>query len=234
MGQLNLALFVGEQKSFRPLQDAEAPALKTGGMFSAANAFATSFDSDHLNMSIVQKRMEQADGVAAAADTGDEQIRLPTFAFENLMTRLNANDALKITNHHGVRMRPEDRAQYIMGGAHVRDPVAHRFVDRFLKRGLPSCDRNNFRAEKFHTRDVERLAFHIDLAHVNHALAPEASGDRGGGDAMLAGTRIGDDAALAHSLRQQNLSEGIVDFVRAGVEQVFALQINFRARELVG
>ena len=51
---------------------------------------------------------------------------------------------------------------------------------------------------------------------------------------MLAGTRLGDDAALAHSLRQQNLSEGIVDFVRAGVEQVFALQIDFRARELLG
>src|SRR5206468_804954 len=234
MGQLDLALFVGEQKSFRPLQNAEAPALKTGGVFSAANAFATSFNSDHSNMSIVQKRMEQANGVAAAADTGDEQIWQTTFAFENLMARLNANDALKIADHHGVRVGAENRAQYIMSGAHVRDPVAHRFVDRFLERGLPSCDRNNFRAEKFHARDVERLAFHIDPAHVNHALAPEASGDGGSSNAMLAGTCLGDDAALAHSLRQQNLSEGIVDFVRAGVEQVFALQINFRARELVG
>src|SRR6266404_1976330 len=173
MGQLDLALFVGEQKSFRPLQNAEAPALKTGGVFSAANAFATSFNSDHSNMSIVQKRMEQANGVAAAADTGDEQIRQTTFAFENLMARLNANDSLKIADHHGVRMGAENRAQYIMSGAHVRDPVAHRFVDRFLERGLPSCDRNNFRAEKFHARDVERLAFHIDPAHVNHALAPK-------------------------------------------------------------
>src|SRR5204862_361966 len=109
MGQLDLALFVGEQKSLRPLQDAETPALKTGGMFSAANAFATSFNSDHLNMSIAQKRMEQADGVAAAADTGDKKIRRPTFAFENLMARLDANDALKITDHHWVRGQ-RDRA----------------------------------------------------------------------------------------------------------------------------
>src|SRR5438105_14253737 len=100
MGQLDLALFVGEQKSFGPLQDAEAPALKTGGMFSAANTFATSFNSDHLNMSIVQKRLEQADGAAAAADAGDKQIRRPTFAFENLMARLSANDPLTITDHH--------------------------------------------------------------------------------------------------------------------------------------
>src|SRR5207248_10174742 len=98
MGQLDLALFVGEQKSLRPLQDAEAPALKTGGMFSATNAFATSCNSDHLNMSIAQKRMEQADGVAGAADTGVKQIRRTTFAFESLMARLSSNDALRMTD----------------------------------------------------------------------------------------------------------------------------------------
>src|ERR1700745_2497990 len=114
IGQLDLALFVGGEKSLRPLKNAEAPALKTGGVFSAANAFATSFNSDHSNMSIVQKRMEQANGVAAAADTGDEQIRQTSFAFENLMARLNANDALKIADHHGVRVGAENRAQYIM------------------------------------------------------------------------------------------------------------------------
>src|SRR6267378_5655143 len=198
MGQLDLALFVGEQKSFRPLQNAEAPALKTGGVFSAANAFATSFNSDHSNMSIVQKRMEQANGVAAAADTGDEQIRQTTFAFENLMARLNANDALKIAHHHGVRMGTEDRAQYIMSGAHVRDPIAHRFVDRFFERGLAGGDWNNFRAEKFHARDVQRLPFHIDLAHINHAFATEPGGDRGTGNAVLTGSGFSDDTALSH------------------------------------
>src|SRR2546428_13040154 len=104
MGQLDLALFIGEQKSFRPLQNAEAPALKTGGVFSAANAFATSFNSDHSNMSIVQKRMEQANSVAAAADTGDEQIWQTTFAFENLMPPLNANHPSKLADHHGARV----------------------------------------------------------------------------------------------------------------------------------
>src|SRR5207248_669555 len=35
----------------------------------------------------------------------------------------------------------------------------------------------------------------------------------------------------AHASCQKNLADGIVDFVRAGVEQIFALEINLRAAE---
>ena len=51
---------------------------------------------------------------------------------------------------------------------------------------------------------------------------------------MLAGARLGDDALLAHALGEQDLAERVVDLVRAGVEQVFALEINLRAAELAG
>src|ERR1700736_91400 len=102
MGRFNLAFVVGEQEGFRPLQYAEASPLKTGRMFAAANAFATGFDADHSDMSILQKGMEQADGDTATADARDEQIRKPFFAFENLAARLNADNALKIAHHHRV------------------------------------------------------------------------------------------------------------------------------------
>ena len=49
---------------------------------------------------------------------------------------------------------------------------------------------------------------------------------------MLTGARLGDDAALAHALGQQNLAEGVVDLVRAGMQQVFALEINLRPGKL--
>ena len=127
-----MAFFVGEQESFRSLEDTETSALKTGGVFTAANSFAARFDANHPHMSILQKRMKQTDGVAAATDTGDEQIRQALFAFENLTARFDADDALKITHHHRIWVRAEDRAQYIMSGAHIRHPIAHRFVDRFL------------------------------------------------------------------------------------------------------
>ena len=34
---------------------------------------------------------------------------------------------------------------------------------------------------------------------------------------------LSDDTFFSHSLREQDLAKGIVDFVRAGVEQIFAL-----------
>ena len=51
---------------------------------------------------------------------------------------------------------------------------------------------------------------------------------------MLPRAGLGDDAGLAHALRQKNLAEGVVDFVRAGVVEVLALEINFRAAEFLG
>ena len=44
-------------------------------MLAAPNSFAAGFDSDHLDRIICQKRMKKTNGVAAAPDTRDEQIR---------------------------------------------------------------------------------------------------------------------------------------------------------------
>ncbi len=44
--------------------------------------------------------------------------------------------------------------------------------------------------------DVERLAPHVLGAHVDLARELEQRGDRGGGDAVLAGAGLGDDARL--------------------------------------
>jgi hypothetical protein len=46
---------------------------------------------------------------------------------------------------------------------------------------------------------------------------------------VLAGAGFRDHAVLAHALDEQSLAEAVVDFVRAGVEQVFALEIDFCA-----
>ena len=49
---------------------------------------------------------------------------------------------------------------------------------------------------------------------------------------MLSRARFRDHALLAHAHGQQALAQAIVDFVRAGVQQVFALDVNARAAEL--
>ena len=46
---------------------------------------------------------------------------------------------------------------------------------------------------------------------------------------MLPRAGLGDDPLLAHPPRQQPLPQRIVDLVRSGMQQVFALQINLRA-----
>ena len=51
---------------------------------------------------------------------------------------------------------------------------------------------------------------------------------------MLAGAGLGDDARLAHALGEQDLAQAIVDLVRAGVIEVFALEIDLRAAQMLG
>ena len=51
---------------------------------------------------------------------------------------------------------------------------------------------------------------------------------------MHAGAGLGDDALLAHAFGQQDLADAVVDLVRAGVVQVFALEVDLRPAEVLG
>jgi len=84
--------------------------LEIAPRVSGSNSLATGFDSDHPDTLIIQKRMEQANGIAAATDASNEQIGQALFAFEDLLSRFLANDALKITHHHRIRMGTEGAA----------------------------------------------------------------------------------------------------------------------------
>ncbi len=90
------------------------------------------------------------------------------------------------------------------------------------------------RAEHAHARDVERLARHVFRAHVDHAFEAEVRGDGGGSDSVLACARFRDDARFAHFHGEQALADGVINFVRAGVEQILALEVNARAAEFFG
>jgi len=131
-------------------------------------------------------------------------------------------------------MRAIGGAENVMGAADVRDPIAHRFVDGFLQSPLAGFDRDDFRSQHFHAKNVEALPFAIDRPHVNNAFEAEHRRDGSGRDAVLAGASFGDDAGFAHAFGEQDLADAVVDFMRAGVEQVFALEINLCAAEFAG
>src|SRR2546423_992996 len=119
-----------------------------------------------------------------------------------------------------------------MSGPHIRHPIPHRFVDRLLQRRLAGCHRDNLRVKEFHARNIESLTLHVDLAHIDHTLTSEARGHCSGSDAMLTRSGFGDDSSFTHPPREEDLTESIVNLVRAGMKQVLSFQIDPGAAEL--
>ena len=113
-----------------------------------------------------------------------------------------------------------------------RHPLPHGLVDGILERPAPRRHRAHLGAQQLHAEDVELLALGVDLAHEDGAFEAEECGGRGGGDAVLAGARLGDHASLAHSLGEQCLPHHIVELVRAGVRQVLSLEEDADAQTL--
>ena len=99
------------------------------------------------------------------------------------------------------------------------------------------CSRARLSAHEAHAEDVQLLALHVLRPHVDNALQAEARADCRRRDAMLACPSLCNDALLAHAPAEQRLPEAVVDFVRAGVVEVFALEVDLGAaavRALVG
>ena len=61
---------------------------------------------------------------------------------------------------------------------------------------------------------------------------PEPRRRGGARDAVLSGAGFGNDALGAQALGQQRLADGVVDLVRTGVREIFALQPDFGAPAL--
>ena len=191
------------------------------------------FDAVDFDAALVEEGMEQAHGIGAAADAGDQRIRQPAFGLLHLLARLAADDRLEIAHHGRVRMRARHRADAIEGVVHIGDPIAQRLVHRILQRLGTRFDGANLGAEHLHAEHVRLLPLDVHRAHVDDAGQAELGAQRGGGDAMHAGAGLGDDARLAHAQRQHDLAEHIVHLVRAGVIELLALEIDLRAAAML-
>ena len=121
-------------------------------------------------------------------------------------------------------MRSDGRTDEVVRIPDVGDPIPHGLVDGVLEGALPLLDGHDLGAEGVHAEDVELLPLAVDGAHVHGAVQAEHGADGGGGDAVLAGAGLGDDAGLADALGEEGLADGVVDLVGAGVGQVLALE----------
>ena len=173
--------------------------------------------------------MKQANGIRAAADAGNQDIRQAAGLLQNLRARFAADDRLKFTHHQRVWMRPQRAAEQIVSVGNIRHPIAQRFVNGILQRARAGIDLAHFSAEQLHAKDIQSLPAHVFRAHVDHALETKQRAHGRRCYAVLARARFGDDASLAHAPREQHLAQSVIDLVRAGVQQVFALEIDARA-----
>ena len=99
-------------------------------------------------------RGEQADGVRAAADAGEREVRQPALDGAQLGRRLVADPALEVAHDRGVRVRAHRRPEHVVRGLDVGHPVAHRLVDRVLERGRAAVTRADLGAERAHPEHV--------------------------------------------------------------------------------
>ncbi len=230
----DLAVFVLQEEGAVAVQHARGAAGHAGGVLAGVDAVAGRFDADDLHALVIEERVEQADGVGAAADAGDQRVGQAAFLLHDLLAHFVADHRLEVADHGRVGVRAGGGADQVEGVVDVRHPVAQRLVHGVLEGAGAGGDRDHRGAEQAHAEDVGLLAIDVGGAHVDHALHAEARGHGGGGHAVHAGAGLGDDALLAHALGQEDLADAVVDLVRAGVVQVFALQVDLRAAEVLG
>ena len=77
--------------------------------------------------------------------------------------------------------------------------------------------------------NVLRLTLHVFRAHVHNTFKTITGRNCSSGHTVLTRAGFSNHPRLAHAACEQGLTNGVVDFVRAGVIQIFALQINLRA-----
>ena len=187
-------------------------------------------DADQLDLLVVHERRERADGVRAAAHAGDHAVGQPALG------RPGPARASRRRSPAGGRApapgrapgRPPSRSR---SGWSATLATQSRIaaLTASLSVRAPASTGAHLGAEQPHPLHVGALAAHVLGAHVDHALEVQQRARGGGGHAVLAGAGLGDHPALAHPPGQQRLAERVVDLVRAGVQQVLALEVDRRS-----
>ena len=230
----DLPVIVLQQIGAVAVQHARPPAGQARGMLAGLDAVPARLHADQPHRRIIEERMEQPHRVRSAADARHRGIRQPALGFLQLRLGFLADHRLEVAHHHRIRMRAGDGADQVIGVLDIGDPVAQRLVHRVLQRGRARGHRLHLGAQQLHAEHVGLLPLDVGGAHVDGAGQAEQRAHRGGGDAMLAGAGLGDDARLAHAPGQQDLAHAVVRLVAAGVVQLVALEVDFRAAELPG
>jgi len=213
----------------------EDPGLAEGhgcGVAWRIDAFTSCFSTDQAHLGVVDEGIEGAHGIAAAADTGDQGGGQATKPGQGLGADFVTDHPLEITHDGRVGMRAHDRTDHIISIVGPAGPFAHGLTGRVLERGRSGGHLVYGSAEQLHAIDIQGLALHVLGAHENGAFEAEKRGGGRGGDTVLAGSRFGDQALLAHAPGQKDLAEHIVDLMSTGMIEILTLEVDLGAQGL--
>src|SRR6478736_7875929 len=99
MRRLDVAVVVLQHEGARALEHTRCAAGEPRRMAPGLDGLATGLDANQPHILVIDERIEDADGVATATDTGNHSVRKPAGLVEDLLARLAANDRLEFPHH---------------------------------------------------------------------------------------------------------------------------------------
>ena len=120
-------------------------------------------------------------------------------------------------------MRASYRSDDVMGLSNVGGPVPECLIQGVLKCTAAGVHADNTGSHELHAEDIKRLPLHVFGSHVHVTFKSEPCSYRCGCHAVLPGAGFGNNTWLAHAPGQEDLPHGVVDFMGAGMVEVFPL-----------
>mmetsp|Transcript_32153 Transcript_32153/g.68034 ORF Transcript_32153/g.68034 Transcript_32153/m.68034 type:complete len:497 (+) Transcript_32153:302-1792(+) len=195
-------------------------------LFILVNTMTSGFNSMQFNFLIINKRVECSNGIRPPSNTRDNHIRQLPRLFLHLPLDLISHNTLEITYNRGKWVRPHSGPDEVVSIPYVCDPITHCLIDGILQCCLTLLHWAHLGSQRVHTEHIELLTLAVHSTHVYSAVQSQLGTNRCSRHTMLPRSCLGNDARLTNLLRQDGLSDGIVNFMCASMRQILPLQPN--------
>mmetsp|Transcript_16550 Transcript_16550/g.30032 ORF Transcript_16550/g.30032 Transcript_16550/m.30032 type:complete len:523 (+) Transcript_16550:478-2046(+) len=196
--------------------------------FIRINTMSSRFDSMQFHTRILYKWVEGADGIGSTSNTGNDHIGQLSSLIKHLRLNLSSHHRLEVSHNRGEGVGSNSRSNEVVSITHIRHPITHSLVNRILQRRLTIMHRDNLRSQRVHTENIQLLTFAIHSTHVHSAVQAKLGTNGRRRNTMLPRTSLGNDTRLTNPLRQESLTNGIVNLVRPSMRQILPLEPDLR------
>ena len=152
---------------------------------------------------VVQIMINGAGSIRTTSDTGHQIIWVVTsFLLQQLLADFGGDYTLQSCHHIRVGVRPNGGTDDIECVSRMAAPVANGLVGGVLQGAVTAFHRKDFGTKHSHTFDIDVLSSDVSGTHIDTARQVHECTDGGSSHSVLSGSRLGDDAGLAHLFSQ--------------------------------